>query len=232
MSSILKALRRLEEEQKRLPRPLREEVADAAPVRRSRRDAWIALGVGAALGVVAALAWPVGRVEPPPAPAPAPVAPAQVAPAQVAPAPVAPGPVAAAPPEVEAPVLEPPTIVEVELPPREALREVAVAEPVAPAPRPAPAPAARPAPAPRRAARPAPDLVIPSLVVASTVWHPDAARRLARVRLEGREGDLELREGDAVGSLVVSAIEPSGVVFLLGDMEVSLRVGDGPQALD
>ena len=216
MSSILKALRRLEEEQKRPPRPLREEVVVDAPAGRTRRDAWIALAVGAALGVVAALAWPVGRGEPPPAPAAAPVAPAPVAPA-----PVAPPAVAAAPPEVDAPALEPPEIVEVELPPRATPREVAVAEP-----------APRPAPAPRRAARPAPDPVIPSLVVASTVWHPDAARRLARVRLAGREGDVELREGDAVGSLVVSAIEPSGVVFLLGDLEVRLRVGEDAPGAD
>jgi hypothetical protein len=151
---------------------------------------------------------------------PAPLAPA--APARLAPAPAALPPLAAAPPELEAPEPEPPEVVEEELPPRAVPREVAVAEP----------PPRRPAPAPRRAPPRAQDLVIPSLVVAGTVWHPDAGRRLARVQVAGREGEVELREGDAVGSLVVSAIEPSGVVFLLGDMEVRLRVGEDAAARD
>ena len=66
------------------------------------------------------------------------------------------------------------------------------------------------------------------LVVAGTSWHPRAERRTARVELEGRAEPLELREGDAVGSLVVREIQPSGVVFLFGDVELRRRVGERP----
>jgi hypothetical protein len=68
----------------------------------------------------------------------------------------------------------------------------------------------------------------PRLLVTGTEWHPDAARRVAHVQLEGRDGALALREGDAVGSLVVREIEPSGVVFRLGDVELRRRVGEEP----
>jgi hypothetical protein len=37
---------------------------------------------------------------------------------------------------------------------------------------------------------------------------------------------LTLREGDAIGELVVLRIEPAGVVFLHKGREVSRRVGD------
>ena len=60
-----------------------------------------------------------------------------------------------------------------------------------------------------------------------TVWHPTPARRVARIEVEGREGLLELREGDAVGTLVVSEIQPSGVVFLHGGEKLRRKVGGG-----
>jgi hypothetical protein len=63
-------------------------------------------------------------------------------------------------------------------------------------------------------------------VVTSTQWHPDTARRSASVAVAGREGPLVLRTGDAVGPLVVTRIEPSGVVFRMGDVEIRRRVGE------
>jgi hypothetical protein len=66
---------------------------------------------------------------------------------------------------------------------------------------------------------------IPALVVARTVWHPDAQRRVAVVEVEGREEPLQLREGDAVGPLVVRKIEPGGVLFVRGSVEVLHPVG-------
>jgi hypothetical protein len=65
---------------------------------------------------------------------------------------------------------------------------------------------------------------VPSVIVSKTVWHPQADRRVALVALEG--GDArELHEGDAIGSLVVSKIEPSGVVFVHDGVELRRRVG-------
>jgi hypothetical protein len=57
----------------------------------------------------------------------------------------------------------------------------------------------------------------------STVWFR-SCRRLAKVTLAG--GALrELHEGDAIGPLVVSEIEPSGVVFVRDGVELRRRVG-------
>jgi hypothetical protein len=120
-----------------------------------------------------------------------------------------------------------------------------------PAPNPAPARAAEPAakPVPERTARkepepapaaepgapeaasdasaPAPTIaraVIPSVHVEETRWHPDAARRTALVKVDG--SSQQVREGDAVGPLVVSTIEPSGVVFSHDGIEMRRRVGE------
>jgi hypothetical protein len=113
-----------------------------------------------------------------------------------------------------------------------------VAEPALPDPIPKPnvkpqpaIPAAAPDPAPPAAVPPAKAAVrasLPKLMVAGTSWHPRAERRTATVELEGRADPLELHEGDAVGSLVVREIQPSGVVFLLGDVELRRRVGEQP----
>jgi hypothetical protein len=67
---------------------------------------------------------------------------------------------------------------------------------------------------------------IPELRVESTVWHPIAERRLAFIQFDQSAGRREVREGDAVGSLVVSKIEPSGVVFVHEGVEVRRRIGD------
>jgi FHA domain-containing protein len=64
----------------------------------------------------------------------------------------------------------------------------------------------------------------PRVSVLRTVWHPLPERRTARVSIEGRGAPLELREGDAVGELVVSRIEPAGVVFEQGGREWRERV--------
>ena len=66
---------------------------------------------------------------------------------------------------------------------------------------------------------------IPAVFVARTVWHPRSERRIAEVNVEGRGIPLLLREGDAVGPLIVSQIDPSGVVFLHDQIEVRRRVG-------
>jgi hypothetical protein len=67
--------------------------------------------------------------------------------------------------------------------------------------------------------------VLPGLVVERTLWHPDSARRLAVLQVEGRDAAVELREGDAVGDLVVQQIDPSGVLFLHRGIEIRRRVG-------
>jgi hypothetical protein len=69
---------------------------------------------------------------------------------------------------------------------------------------------------------------LPSLVVERTLWHPSAGRRLAVLEVEGRAGPVELREGDAVGDLVVLQIDPGGVVFLHRGVEIRRRVGARP----
>jgi hypothetical protein len=68
---------------------------------------------------------------------------------------------------------------------------------------------------------------VPDVSIVRTSWHPDAPRRSARVRLEESNKLVTLREGDAVGSLVVQEITPSAVVFSAGAVEIRRRVGQG-----
>jgi hypothetical protein len=51
---------------------------------------------------------------------------------------------------------------------------------------------------------------------------------VALVRSPERSEPVELHEGDALGTLVVKTIEPSGVVFLQGGSETRARVGELP----
>ena len=74
-----------------------------------------------------------------------------------------------------------------------------------------------------RLARPA----VPDVTVVRTAWHPSTDRRSAKVRLESTEEVMTLREGDAVGALVVKEISPSAVVFETGGVELRRRVGAG-----
>jgi len=66
--------------------------------------------------------------------------------------------------------------------------------------------------------------IVPDVRVSSTVWHPQRDRRIATVTLAGG-APKELHEGDAIGPLVVSLIEPSGVVFVHDGVELRRRVG-------
>jgi len=96
-------------------------------------------------------------------------------------------------------------------------------------------PHASPKPAParqrsaQRASSPSPRVAVipppPQVEVLQTVWHPSPGRRSARILVEGREEPVELHEGDAVGTLVVKEIQPSGVVFLHLGEELRRPVG-------
>lgn len=66
---------------------------------------------------------------------------------------------------------------------------------------------------------------LPDLTVLRTAWHPHADRRSVRIRLEATNEILSLREGDAIGGLVVQKISPSAVLFKAGEVEIRLRVG-------
>jgi hypothetical protein len=66
----------------------------------------------------------------------------------------------------------------------------------------------------------------PGIEVLRTTWHPRPERRVARVRLAGRPAPLDVHEGDAVSTLVVKTIEPSGVLFLHGSQELRKGVGE------
>ena len=66
---------------------------------------------------------------------------------------------------------------------------------------------------------------IPTLNVEKTIWHPDADRRVAVVKLVDAEEVLRLKEGDAVGPLVVKAIKPGSVLFNHDGIEIVYNVG-------
>jgi hypothetical protein len=66
---------------------------------------------------------------------------------------------------------------------------------------------------------------IPTLNVEKTIWHPDADRRVAVVKLVDAEEVLRLKEGDAVGPLVVKAIKPGSVLFKHDGIEIVYNVG-------
>ncbi len=84
----------------------------------------------------------------------------------------------------------------------------------------------RPAIAPPDVA-PAKRPVLPDLSVVRTSWHPKPDRRSAKIRLEETQDVVTLRQGDAVGGLVIQEISPSAVLFKAGEVEVRRRVGQG-----
>lgn len=240
MSSILKALRRLEEEKHvAQEQTLREEVVAAVPGRPNERPArrrtlWIAAGAAGLLLTSAAGLLLTGAIW------------SLLAPDR---GPGAPPPVAAA--SADRPVSREPRIERQPTAPEDRIAHrvvapsgaaaAAPAEPIARSvqvePRPSvaalQAAADRVEPRSEPVAPPDPDpdpIVIvrnpvPPLVVERTVWHPEAGRRRAFVGLEDRTEPLEVGEGDSVGSLVVIAIEPSAVVFRQGSIELRYRVG-------
>jgi hypothetical protein len=97
---------------------------------------------------------------------------------------------------------------------------------VAPAPE-APAAAARSSEAKSSEAGRSEPSAVPDIAVLQIAWHPQSDRRSTRIRMAASEEVLTLREGDAIGRLVVQEISPSAVVFALGDVEVRRRVGHG-----
>lgn len=156
-----------------------------------------------------------------------------------------PPPVAAAPPEPRPRVTAPPPPIEVPAPrpvaapPPSRIEEPAPPKPVAKVP---PAPVEPPPPAVELSVQPSPRLAPPpkpspparvatlrppKVIVKKTVWHPTPERRVARIEVEGHKGPLDLHEGDAVGTLVVAEIQPSGVVFLHGGEKLHRQVGKG-----
>jgi len=70
-------------------------------------------------------------------------------------------------------------------------------------------------------------LELPDLAVVRTSWHPKPDRRSAKIRLEETGDVVTLREGDAVGGMVIQEISPSAVVFKAGEVEVRRRIGQG-----
>ncbi|MEN8183573.1 MAG: hypothetical protein ABFS46_13680 [Myxococcota bacterium] len=238
MSTILKALRRLEgDAQPAGGRELRDEVVELRPGEPQpsppNRSLWWAGGAGVLLVAifVGTGLWLRG------AETPGSVRPPAVEPASPQPLPVSiptrdpvqlPAPALAhreADPSV--PPIPAPSDRPYRLPdPRPTPAFEAPSPKPAPAPiaraEPAPAPLAPPAPAPRQLA---PTPLPPAVSVERTVWHPDASRRLALVRPPGVGTALTVREGDAIGELVVLRIEPAEVVFLYRGAPLHRPVG-------
>ena len=230
MSTILKALRRLEEAKTvQMPRPLREQVA-TPPAPRGGLG-WIAACgaalAGVALGAVGFLVWPsIGRDFDARRGGRAEFAGEATATPETAAAEL---PKVAPPPDLADAVSGPPdsqpaavvtaTAASESFPPPAAPPVVTAARREAPA---AGSGRSRPPPVePIKRVR----AFIPSVLVVRTVWHPTAERRVAEIEVEGRPELLLLHEGDAVGPLVVSEIRPSGVVFLHDEVELVRHVG-------
>jgi hypothetical protein len=161
---------------------------------------------------------PVARRAAKPRPAPKQVANAEPPATQVSGSSVLAKPVSAPPAPVEAaaaaPTLAPapPTPVEI----------------AAVAPKPAPTAVSASIPAPIR--EPERKKVVqraklPTFKVEKTIWHPDADRRVVVVKLVDAEEVLRLKEGDAVGPLVVKTINPGSVLFSHDGIEVMYNVG-------
>ena len=113
-------------------------------------------------------------------------------------------------------------------------------EPVAADPEPAPpapielaAVVAQPVAAPESVSAPArePDKKVvqraklPTLSIQKTIWHPNTERRIAIVKLADDEEVLRLKEGDAVGPLVIESIQPGSVLFNHDGIEIRYNVG-------
>jgi hypothetical protein len=66
---------------------------------------------------------------------------------------------------------------------------------------------------------------LPDVVVVRTSWHPTPDRRTARIRVVASDEILTLRQGDAIGGLVIQEITPSSVLFQAGEIEIRRKVG-------
>jgi hypothetical protein len=95
------------------------------------------------------------------------------------------------------------------------------------APQPAPIVASEPPAAPIRAPeqKVVQRAMVPSLSIEKTIWHPDANRRVAIVKMIESDETLRLKEGDAIGPLVVESIKPGSIVFNHDGVEISYNVG-------
>jgi len=240
MSSILNALRKLEEERRPASEgPLQEDVA-LAPVRNPRLALWAATAsAGIAVAVLAVLLARGLWREAPSVSKPAQSASAASVPPREA-RPALPRSTEAArvpsprtrtttragrPAGVSTSVLRP--TAQAPQPPPRAVREAAVARPVAPATTTPPTRTeSAPLPPP-----PAPPVEIGALApapmrVAQIAWHPDAGLRRAWLRVDGEDGRREVREGDQVGSYTVHRIDPSSVLFQSGEIELRRSLGD------
>jgi hypothetical protein len=153
--------------------------------------------------------------------APDPGAPPKAAPPAASPAP-APAAHSAAPATAPAPPRARGEVPRIELAPE--APERAESAPAAAAPAQA-SPARAPAVAAAPRAEPRAGLAPPAVEVLRTTWHPHPDRRVARIRIAGFAAPLEVREGDAVSTLVVKTIEPSGVLFLHGGEELRRGIG-------
>lgn len=250
MSTILKALRRLEEQKSAAkPRPLRDEVVLVPARRRSRRGLAVAVAAAFAFALVGGgLVWLFNRaplegaaqIE---ASAPAPdvaAAPESVLAAEQArttevtvssPAPIEGAeqpptvPVPASPPDfavVRPGTQEQPEQVAAPLAPAAAeYGEAAVERPSDAEPMPEVEPDFVDADVPTaRVARSQ-----SPVRVERTLWHPSPERRVAWVEVEGVTALREVREGERVGPYIVREIEPAAVRFANGSVELRREVG-------
>jgi hypothetical protein len=160
----------------------------------------------------------------PPQPAePLPVIPTQAD--TLLPAPPEPAPAAVPAPPAPAPVAQTPA------PPAPAPAPAPVVAEARPAPKPVVTPAApKPKPAapraaPREEAPPPPPAPSIAVAVEKTQWHPLADRRSAWVRVPGQGDAQRVVEGDVIDGAIVSAIEPSGVVFERNGQKIRRALG-------
>ncbi len=252
MSTILKALRRLEEQKSSAtPRPLRDEVVLVPARRRSRNGVVVALVAAFAFAVLGgALVWLLDRA---PGTTEAPIA--AIAPAIDVAAPPASAPIAAeqhertsevtvAAPDPIATATQAPTVPIPTAPPDFAIVRPRTETRIAPAASAAEpeveeydeVAVARPSAAPRLpdTERGFVDESIPAarvtrprspVRVERTQWHPSPERRIAWVEVEGVTALREVREGERIGSYTVREIEPAAVLFADGSVELRTEVG-------
>ena len=92
-------------------------------------------------------------------------------------------------------------------------------------PKPAPVPESIPAPVREPENKFVQRAKVPSIRIEKTIWHPDTDRRIAIVKLADAEEVLRLKEGDAIGPLVVESIKPGSVLFNHDGIEIRYNVG-------
>lgn len=252
MSTILKALQRLERDRKeRTSRSLRDEVVSKGETYRTKRFPRLlpilaGVGVGALCG--AAVLWVVaGRV----GMSAKPTAPSEPASLAVRPkvieTRVRPVPGPAKQPEATETELQPtpvpvPDTPEVDQARRQAARletaplrklehpapSLQSPQSVASRPEPTPAPpvVVHETVEPPRPIEVRPPQAFPAVSVRKTIWHPQPSQRLAYVSMPPGSTPFEVREGDVLGSMIVLKIEPSSVLFGREGVELRKRIGE------